>query len=76
VDGITKTVKAAAGSEDWQDWQGAIIRDARAEGSATGLPPLAGSTVGQYIYDVLSGDYQPDHSWSPVTGIFYSRTKK
>ncbi len=73
VDGIAKTIMAAAGNEDWHK---AIIRDPKAEGGATGLPALAGSTVGQYIYDVLSGDYKPEHPWSPVSGIFYNRAKK
>jgi hypothetical protein len=73
VDGITKTVDAVAGNEDWNK---AVIQDAKAVGGATGLPTLAGSTVGQYIYDVLSGDYKPEHPWSPVSGIFYNRAKK
>jgi hypothetical protein len=73
VDGVTKTVNAAAGNVDWNK---AIIQDAKTVGGATGLPTLAGSTVGQYIYDVLSGDYRPEHSWSPVTDVFYNRLKK
>jgi hypothetical protein len=73
VDGVTKTVKAMSGDVDWHK---AIIQDAKAVGGATGLPTLAGSTVGQYIYDVMSGDYKPDHPWSPVTDIFYARHKK
>jgi hypothetical protein len=72
VDGVTKTVNAAAGNVDWNK---AIIQDAKAVGGATGLPTLAGSTVGQYIYDVLSGDYRPEHPWSPVTDVFYNRKK-
>jgi hypothetical protein len=72
VDGIAKTVKAAAGNEDWHK---TIIRGAKADGGATGLPTLAGSTIGQYIYDVLSGDYKPEHPWSPVTDIFSTGQK-
>jgi hypothetical protein len=27
----------------------------------------------QYIYDVLSGNYKPQHPWSPITDAFYAR---
>jgi len=57
VDGFTKTVEAIT---DYGEWNKAVIRDAKAGRGATGLPALAGSTVGRYIYDVLSGDYAPD----------------
>jgi len=72
VDGVTKTFEAAAGKVDWNK---AFIQDAKAVGGATGLPALAGSTVGEYIYDVLSGHYRPEHPWSPVTDVFYGRRK-
>ncbi|MDR3578380.1 MAG: JAB domain-containing protein [Oryzomonas sp.] len=61
VDGFTKTVEATTGDGGWNR---AVMQDAKAAGGATGLPNQAGSTVGRYIYDVLSGDYTPQYPWS------------
>ena len=72
VDAVGKTIKAASGEGDWQK---AIVQDAKVIGGATGLPTLQGAITGQYIYDVLSGNYTPEHPWSPATDIFYSRKK-
>ncbi len=72
VDGASKTIKAASGEGDWQK---AIVQDAKVIGGATGLPTLQGSITGQYLYDVLSGNYTPEHPWSPATDIFYARKK-
>ena len=73
VDSVAKTVIALAGNEEWHK---AIIQEAKAVVGMAGLPALVGSNVGQYIYDVLSGDYHPQHLWSPVTDIFQPRHKK
>jgi hypothetical protein len=54
----------------------AIKQDVRAVGGWTGLPVVQGSITAQYIYDVLTGQYKPEHPWSPVTDIFYARPKK
>jgi hypothetical protein len=63
VDGFTKTVEATTGDGGWNR---TVMHDAKTAGGATGLPAQAGSTIGRYIYDVLSGDYTPEHPWSQV----------
>jgi hypothetical protein len=64
VDGFTKTVEATTYDGGWNK---AAIRGTKAAGGTTGLPTPVGSAIGRYIYDVLSGDYTPEHPWSPVT---------
>jgi hypothetical protein len=54
----------------------AIKQDLRALGSLTGFPAVQGDITGEYIYDVLSGEYKPAHPWSPVTDAFYARPTK
>jgi hypothetical protein len=70
VDALKKTTNAAQGHGKMAP---AIKADARAIGSLTGFPAVQTSITGQYIYDVLSGQYKPAHPWSPVTDAFYAR---
>ena len=48
---------------------------ANAIGAWTGLPALQGTITGEYLYDVLSGQYSPEHPWSPLTDIVNRRKK-
>lgn len=54
----------------------ALKQSARAVGGLTGLPMTQANITAEYIYDVLSGNYKPEHPWSPITDAFYARQKK
>lgn len=46
-----------------------------AAGWVFGLPSSQLSITDQYFYDQVTGQYQPEHPWSPVTDIIYRRKK-
>jgi hypothetical protein len=72
-DAALETAHALSGQGSWEK---AIKQDARAVGGLTGLPAVQGTITGEYIYDVLTGQYKPKNAWSPVTDAFYSRPTK
>ena len=47
-----------------------------AAGLVVGLPASQINISGQFIADVMSGDYEPQHAWSPVQDIFFRRKKQ
>lgn len=73
VDAGLETQKALTGEAEPGN---AIKQGARTIGSWTGLPAVQGTITGQYVYDVMSGQYKPAHPWSPVTDALYARPKK
>jgi len=46
-----------------------------AGGWALGLPSSQMNITGKFIYDVLTGNYTPEHPWSPLQDILYRRKK-
>jgi hypothetical protein len=70
VDAALKSAKAIMGEGEAGP---AVRKTARAVGAWTGLPTMQGTITGQYIYDQLTGEYEPERWYSPVTDIFYAR---
>lgn len=73
VDATWAALKAARGDSEWSK---AITPAARAAGEATGLPMTQPTITGEYLYDLFSGNYVPDHPWSYVTDAFFARHHK
>lgn len=72
-DALDKTVSAAQGEAEWSD---ALKKGTRAAGGVTGFPAVQANITGEYLYDVLTGQYQPEHWWSWGTDIFQRRKAK
>jgi hypothetical protein len=72
-DALLSTTHAFEGTTTWGK---ALKQDSRAVGGLTGLPVTQGNITAEYIYDVLSGNYKPEHPWSPITDAFYARQKR
>jgi GGDEF domain-containing protein len=62
--------------ESGEDLDKALKNANMAVGLTVGLPASQINISGQYISDVLSGEYDPKHTWSPVTDIFFKRKKE
>ncbi|KAB0670357.1 hypothetical protein F6V30_09395 [Oryzomonas sagensis] len=54
----------------------ATAKSAQFAGIHTGLPVLQATGTGQYLDDLLTGDYAPSYAWSPATDIINNRRYK
>jgi hypothetical protein len=68
-----KTYKAITGEGDTEK---AVKAVASATGVTFGLPTGQLSITGEFLYDVLSGNYEPDHPWSPARDLLMRRKPK
>jgi hypothetical protein len=54
-----------------------VLKDwANVGGWVFGLPTSEGTVVVKYLHDILTGEYDPKHVWSPVTDIIIPRHEK
>lgn len=70
VEAAARTYKALA---DDGDKEKAVKAVANASGLALGLPSGQATITGEFLYDVLSGGYEPEHPYSPLRDIFLKR---
>lgn len=73
VDSIDQTLGAISGKTKPER---ALKTVGRTVGEWTGLPSTQGIITGEFLYDLLTGAYTPDHPWSFVTDPFFARHKK
>ena len=73
VDAMQALIKAGTGEGTPRK---AVTTSAKAIGAWSGLPALQGTITGEFLYDVLSGNYEPEHPWSPARDIFMRRKER
>jgi hypothetical protein len=76
---VENIAKAAVTTKKWLDGETegskAVKADLSAAGSLTGIPSNQLDVTGTYLYEQLTGQYSPEHPWSPLTDIIYRRKK-
>lgn len=73
ADALSSSYKYAKGEGEAKQ----AIKDINvAAGMTTGYPAFQVDITGQFLYDVLSGQYQPKHPWSPLHDAIYRRKKE
>lgn len=70
IEAARKTYKAIEGEGDTEK---AVKADVSAAGLVFGLPSGQLSITGEFLYDVLSGNYNPQHPWSPARDLLIRR---